>query len=122
MTGCDPFDVAGLVEGARALQQRGARNVLVSRGGEGAILLDENGRLHQAPAPAGTLVNSVGAGDSTVAGFVAGYTQAREDGRDEDAAYVHAFALAQACGSATAFSPGLATRQTIDDLLARIEG
>ena len=121
ITGCDPFDVAALEEGARMLQAKGARNVLVSRGGLGSLLLDATGRLQSAPVIKGTLVNSVGAGDSTVAGFVEGYLRGIEAGADEAAAYDLAYKLAQACGSATAFSPGLAPTELVNELLERLE-
>lgn len=98
---------------ARDLQAKGARNVLVSMAGDGALLLDENGRVHRIGCPKGKVVNSVGAGDSMVAGFVAGY---RQSGGDYDAA----LKLGTACGSATAFSLGLATRADIDTLLAEM--
>lgn len=120
ITGCDPYDEAALEEGARMLHERGARNVLVSRGGLGSLLLDETGRLQSAPVIEGTLVNSVGAGDSTVAGFVEGYLRGMESGKDEAAAYDMAYKLAQACGSATAFSPGLAPAELVDELLERL--
>ena len=98
---------------ARDLQAKGARNVLVSMAGDGALLLDENGGVHRIGCPKGKVVNSVGAGDSMVAGFVAGY---RQSGGDYDAA----LKLGTACGSATAFSLGLATRVDIDTLLAEM--
>ncbi len=98
---------------ARDLQAKGARNVLVSMAGDGALLLDENGSVHRIGCPKGKVVNSVGAGDSMVAGFVAGY---RQSGGDYDAA----LKLGTACGSATAFSLGLATRADIDTLLAEM--
>ena len=98
---------------ARDLQAKGARNVLVSMAGDGALLLDENGGVHRIGCPKGKVVNSVGAGDSMVAGFVAGY---RQSGGDYDAA----LKLGTACGSATAFSLGLATRADIDALLAEM--
>ena len=98
---------------ARDLQTKGARNVLVSMAGDGALLLDENGGVHRIGCPKGKVVNSVGAGDSMVAGFVAGY---RQSGGDYDAA----LKLGTACGSATAFSLGLATRADIDTLLAEM--
>ena len=120
ITGCDPFDEAALEEGARMLQEKGARNVLVSRGGLGSLLLDETGRLQSAPVIKGTLVNSVGAGDSTVAGFVEGYLRGTERGADEQAVYDEAYRLAQACGSATAFSPGLAPADLVYELLAQL--
>ena len=98
---------------ARDLQAKGACNVLVSMAGDGALLLDENGGVHRIGCPKGKVVNSVGAGDSMVAGFVAGYWQS---GGDYDAA----LKLGTACGSATAFSLGLATRADIDTLLAEM--
>ena len=91
---------------AAELQRRGARNVLVSMAGEGAVLLDENGRVYMQPAPKGTLVNAVGAGDSMVAGFIAGWEQKRD--------YLHAFKMGISAGSASAFSEFLATRKEID--------
>ena len=97
---------------ARALQEKGARNVLVSMAGDGALLLDEQGQVHRIGCPKGKVVNSVGAGDSMVAGFVAGYLQT---GRYDDA-----LRLGTACGSATAFSLGLAKKSEIDALLAAL--
>ena len=91
---------------ARKLQELGARNVLVSMAGEGAVLLDENGRVYMQPAPKGTLVNAVGAGDSMVAGFIAGWEQKRD--------YLHAFKMGISAGSASAFSEFQATRKEID--------
>ena len=102
-----------ITDAARDLQAKGARNVLVSMAGDGALLLDENGGVHRIDCPKGKVVNSVGAGDSMVAGFVAGY---RQSGGDYDAA----LKLGTACGSATAFSLGLATRADIDTLLAEM--
>ena len=112
---CDPSDYAALVDGARLLRELGAENVLVSRGGDGAFLLDEEGVLHEHSGVQGQLVNSVGAGDSTVAGFVHGYLEALEQGVDD--VYEHAFKYALACGSATAFAQGLATKQEIEAAL-----
>ena len=91
----------------------GARNVLVSMAGQGAVLLDENGEFHQLPAPKGTLVNAVGAGDSMVAGFVAGWIE-KED-------YEHAFRMGISAGSASAFSELLATEAEIRQVYASIE-
>ena len=88
---------------ARALQEKGARNVLVSMAGNGALLVDEHGEVHRIDCPKGKVVNSVGAGDSMVAGFVAGYLQS--------GSYEQALRLGTACGSATAFSLGLATKE-----------
>lgn len=97
---------------AAELQKRGARNVLVSLGGDGALLLDESGKSHRIHSPAGTVVNSVGAGDSMVAGFLAGWL--------ETGSYEYALKLGTAAGSATAFSLGLADRNRIDAVLREI--
>ena len=97
---------------ARTLQEKGARNVLVSMAGDGALLLDEQGQTHRIGCPKGKVVNSVGAGDSMVAGFVAGYLQSGD--------YTTALRLGTACGSATAFSLGLAKKEEIEKLLLTI--
>lgn len=68
-----------IVTAARMMQAKGARNVLVSMAGDGALLLDEQGGVHRIGCPKGKVVNSVGAGDSMVAGFVAGYQQSGGD-------------------------------------------
>ncbi len=99
-------------ECASLLQQRGARNVLVSMAGDGAILLDETGAFHKIAAPKGKVKNSVGAGDSMVAGFLAGYLQSRD--------YETALRTGAAAGSATAFSEGLAQRDEVQALLDRM--
>lgn len=96
---------------AAKLQEKGARNVLVSMAGDGALLLDETGRTHRAGVPKGKVVNSVGAGDSMVAGFLAGWLERRD--------YDWALRLGTAAGSATAFSLGLAERETIRQLLTQ---
>ena len=93
---------------AKKLQEMGAVNVLVSMAGEGAVLVDENGKVHQLHAPEGILVNAVGAGDSMVAGFLAGWEEQRN--------YEHAFKMAVAAGSASAFSELLATKDEIRTL------
>lgn len=98
-------DRASVIPYARKLQEMGARNVLVSLAGEGAVLLAEDGSVYEAPAPAGKLVNGVGAGDSMVSGFMAGWLE-KED-------YEYAFHLGVAAGSATAFTEGLATGEEI---------
>ena len=121
ITGCDPFDEQALVEGAHQLHDQGAQNVLVSRGGLGSLLHDATGNLQMAPVIKGELVNSVGAGDSVVAGFVEGYVRAKEANLNDQEAYKQAYKLAQACGSATAFSPGLAPANLVNELLARLE-
>ena len=95
---------------AKELQKKGARNVLISMAGDGAILVTEEGSVHQMGVPKGTVINSVGAGDSMVAGFMAGYLNTKD--------YEQALKLGTASGSATAFSEGLAVRSEIEKLLA----
>lgn len=94
---------------ARQLQERGARNVLVSMAGDGSLLLDETGAVHRLGVPRGKVVNSVGAGDSMVAGFLAGWLQTGD--------YAAAHRMGAAAGSATAFSDGLAEEKDILALL-----
>ena len=96
----------------KKLQERGARNVLISMAGEGAVLVAEDGSVHEAPAPEGNLVNAVGAGDSMVAGFIAGWMEKKD--------YRHAFYMGVAAGSASAFSEYLATKGEIMELYERI--
>ena len=103
---------ADIADAARALQAAGARNVLVSMAGDGALLVDELGEVHRALCPQGTVVNSVGAGDSMLAGFLAGWLRTGD--------YGAALRLGVACGSATAFSLGLAGRRQIEALLGRL--
>lgn len=97
---------------ARRLQEMGARNVLVSMGGRGAVFADETGKVYQAHAPKGRLVNAVGAGDSMVAGFTAGFLEKKD--------YAHAFRMAVAAGSASAFSEELATEEEIRTLYEKV--
>lgn len=94
---------------ARKLQEMGGRNILVSMAGDGALLLDETGEVHRIGCPKGKVQNSVGAGDSMVAGFLAGYLTKQD--------YGYALKLGTAAGSATAFSIGLAEKQDIEQLL-----
>lgn len=91
---------------ARKLQERGAANVLVSMAGQGAVLAADTGEVLISGVPDGQVVNSVGAGDSMVAGFLAGWCEKRD--------YAHAFKMAVAAGSASAFSEQFATRQEIE--------
>ena len=98
---------------AKKLQEKGARNVLVSMAGQGAVLLDEAGGVHMLAAPKGKLVNAVGAGDSMVAGFLAGWTE-RQD-------YEYAFRMGISAGSASAFSEMLATRKEVEQVFAGLE-
>lgn len=98
---------------AGKLREMGAVNVLVSMGGKGAVLVDENGKDYYMPAISGKAVNTVGAGDSMVAGFIAGYTQKAD--------YGYALKLGTAAGGATAFCEGLATRDEIFRLMNQIQ-
>ncbi|MBQ8278978.1 MAG: 1-phosphofructokinase [Roseburia sp.] len=94
---------------AKKLQEQGAKNVLVSMAGDGAVLVAEDGSVYQAKAPKGVVKNSVGAGDSMVAGFIAGYL--------ESESYEEAFKMGVCTGSASAFSEELATREEVLALL-----
>ena len=94
---------------AKQLHDEGARNVLVSMGADGAVLYTEDERALYSPAPQGDVINTVGSGDSMIAGFLAGFF----DTGDID----HAFKLSIAAGSATAFSPWLATSEAINALM-----
>lgn len=96
------------------LREMGARNVLISMAGEGAVLFAENGGTYLAPAPEGKVVNSVGAGDSMLAGFMAGWIEQKE--------YFHAFCMGLAAGSASAFSDKLATKEEILAVYGQITG
>lgn len=95
---------------AKRMQEAGAQNVLVSMAGEGGVLVSADGQVFQSPAAKGTVVNSVGAGDSSVAGFLAGLI--------ETGSYETAFRMALASGSASAFSDHLATRPEVEALMA----
>ena len=101
-----------IIAHAKKLQEKGARNALISMAGDGAIMLTEDGDIYRSEAPKGKLVNSVGAGDSMVAGFIAGYTETRS--------YEKAFFMGVATGSASAFSENLATRAEAEALLKTI--
>ncbi len=98
---------------AKKLQEKGARNVLVSMAGQGAVLLDEAGGVHMLAAPKGKLVNAVGAGDSMVAGFLAGWTEKQD--------YEYAFRMGISAGSASAFSEMLATGKEVEQVFASLE-
>ena len=96
----DPSDINGIVRAANHLQEKGARNVLTSMGQDGAVLIAEDGKVYRRSAPSGIVVNTVGSGDSMVAGFLAGYL---ENGDMEDA-----LCLGVCAGSASAFNEGFA--------------
>ena len=82
---------------------------------QGAILLDETGNIYQSQAPKGNVINSVGAGDSMVAGFISGYLETNGD-------YQYAFMKGLCSGSASAFSENLATKQEVLDLMDQMKG
>lgn len=98
---------------AKELQKMGAQNVLISLGGEGAMLIDEFGNKHKAGVLKEKVINTVGSGDSMVAGFVAGYEKEKD--------YEYALKLGSVCGNATAFLPGLATKEKIVELLKKFD-
>ena len=100
---------ADVITYAKKMQEKGARNVLVSMAGDGAVLVAEDGSIFQSEAPEGKVVNSVGAGDSMVAGFIAGYL--------ENGSYGKAFQMGVCTGSASAFSEELATKAEVIALL-----
>lgn len=101
-----------LVQYARKLNELGAKNVIVSLGGKGSIFVDKN-KAYRAKPIHGKLVNSVGAGDSMVGGFVYGMVNKLEK--------IDAYKLAVACGTATAFSPDIADRDMINQILSEVE-
>ncbi|MDU8007828.1 MAG: 1-phosphofructokinase family hexose kinase, partial [Veillonella sp.] len=102
-----------LVEAAKALQEKGAQHVLISMAGDGAILVAADGTVYTSPAPKGILVNSVGAGDSMVAGFITGY---EKTGNLQEALY-----WGISSGSASAYSENLATLEEVEALLSQVQ-
>jgi len=108
MFGVELKSDANIEKYARKLQEMGAVNVLISMAGDGAMLIDEHGKMHRCGVCKGKVKNSVGAGDSMVAGFTAGSLQGD---------YEYALKLGTAAGGATAFSDGLATKEKISELL-----
>lgn len=103
--GVELADREAVIPYAKRLREMGAGNVLVSLAGEGAVLAAEDGNIYEAPAPKGKLINGVGAGDSMVAGFLAGWMRKKD--------YRYAFHMGMAAGSASAFSEFLATREEV---------
>lgn len=99
---------------AKKLQEMGARNVLISMAGEGSVLVAEDGSIVSHEAPKGVLVNGVGAGDSMVAGFMAGYMKTKD--------YAYAYRMGASAGSASAFSEDLATEQEIKKVMRETFG
>lgn len=98
-----------IVRYANKLREMGARNVLISMAKDGAILVDERGVVHKSSSPKGKVINSVGAGDSMVAGFICGYERYKD--------YEKALKLGIAAGSASAFSEGIAQREKVESLM-----
>lgn len=113
----DIKDVDEAVIYCKKLQEQGARNILLSMGSDGALLLDEAQNIYKIKAPKGKLVASSGAGDSMVAGFLVGYIEGKSKGKSNKEIFEYALKLATASGSATAFSDGLASYTTIYDIL-----
>ena len=95
-----------IIQAASRLQKKGAKNVLVSLDEDGALLLDETGKIHRQGARKGTVINPVGAGDSMIAGFLAGYLKKKD--------FAYALKLGTAAGTATAFSRSLASKSAIE--------
>ena len=91
----------------------GAQNVLISMGGDGAILITESNEIYRSNIPKGTLKNSVGSGDSMVGGFITGYLKTND--------YKEALKLGAASGSATAYSDDLAKISFINELSSQIQ-
>lgn len=102
-----------IVPYAKKLQKKGAENVLVSMGSKGGILLAENGEIIAAPSTNGIIKNSVGAGDSMVAGFIAGWMEQHN--------YEYAFKMGMATGGATAYSDFLATKEEAEEIFKKIQ-
>lgn len=111
MFGVEIKTVDDVIKYAEKLKELGAVNVLVSLAGDGAVLLDENGKTHICGVCKGTVKNSTGSGDSMVAGFLAG---------SEKGDYEYALRLGTAAGGATAFSDGLAKKDEIFSLLSQL--
>lgn len=101
-----------IIEYGRKLQEKGAQNVLVSLGGDGAILISRDGQEYSCKAPKGQVINTVGAGDSMVAGFIAEYIKTKN--------YEQSLKMGIATGSASAFSENLATKEEVEELLKKI--
>lgn len=104
--------IKDIITSAKTLQEMGAQNVLVSLGNDGAILLTKEGKTFFSEAPKGQVVNTVGAGDSMVAGFLAGYYKTKD--------YEYALKMGVSAGSASAFSVNLATKEEVDFIFKQL--
>lgn len=102
-----------VIEYAKKLKDMGAENVIISMAGDGAVLVKANGEVITSNVPKGVVKNSVGAGDSMVAGFIAGFLNSEN--------VEHGFKLGVATGSASAFSEGLATKEYVYELLEQVK-
>lgn len=109
--GVELTDKKEVIHYAKKLRELGAQNVIVSMAGEGAVFVSEEDKVYECDAPKGTVINSVGAGDSLVAGFIAGYLQTGD--------YGYAFKLGVCTGSASAFSDQLATKEEVELLMKK---
>lgn len=105
--------VDDVIANAKKLKELGAQNVMVSMAGDGAVLIDANGKAHVCEAPKGIVINSVGAGDTTVAAFIARCL--------ENDSYEDILRYAVCAGSATAFKSGLATKEDIEKMMANLD-
>ena len=101
-----------VIKYGKILQEKGARNVLVSMSGDGAVLIAEDGNVYQSEAPKGEVKNEVGAGDSMVAGFLAGYIETED--------YEKSLRIGICAGSASAFSEELATKEELVELYKKM--
>ena len=102
-----------IINSAKTLQEMGAQNVLVSLGNDGAILLTQEEKTYYSEAPIGQVVNTVGSGDSMVAGFLAGYYKTKD--------YEYALKMGVSAGSASAFSVELATKEKVNSILKQLQ-
>ncbi len=114
---CNIFDVEIRTEKevencAKELKKLGAKNVIVSLDCDGAVLVDENGETHKTGILKGEVINTVGSGDSMIAGFIAGF--------EKENSYSYALKLGTVCANATAFSAGIATKEKINKLLKQV--
>ena len=109
---CNIHTKEDIINSAKTLQEMGAQNVLVSLGNDGAILITKEGETYFSEAPKGQVINTVGAGDSMVAGFLAGYYKTKD--------YEYALKMGVSAGSASAFSVNLATKEEVDSIFKQL--
>ena len=109
---CNIHTKEDIINSAKTLQEMGAQNVLVSLGNDGAILITKEGETYFSEAPKGQVINTVGAGDSMVAGFFAGYYKTKD--------YEYALKMGVSAGSASAFSVNLATKEEVDSIFNQL--